>query len=230
MTRNRIVHRIRRPPAESVAALKAFGVSTVHEASGRLGLLQPEIRPIAIGQRACGTAITVLTDAGDNLMVHAAIELAMPGDILVLATRDASTHGAVGELLVTQARAHGIAGMVLDCGVRDVAAIREMGFPVWSRAISPAGTTKERPGSVNVPIQCGGAAVNPGDVVVADDDGVTIVARDRIDAVIDAARQRDENETVLRRRYGSGEISLDVHRLREVIANLSIEELDEEPE
>jgi len=219
---DQIVRAIVRPSREAVAELAVFGVATLHEASGRTGLLHHAMRPLVRGQRLCGPAITVLTDAGDNLMLHAAVEVARAGDVIVLATRTPSTHGAVGELLATQARAHGVAGMVLDSGVRDTAAIIEMGFPIWSRAVSVAGTTKERSGSVNVAVLCGGAEVHPGDVVVADDDGVMVVRADEIGVVIEGARRREASESVLRGRYAAGELSLDVHGLRDVVRRLGV--------
>ena len=224
MSDDRIVRTIHRPPAELVAELAEFGVATLHEAIGRVGLLHHTLRPLARGQRLCGPAVTVLTDAGDNLMLHAAVGVAQPGDVIVLATRTPSTHGAVGELLATQARAQGVAGMVLDSGVRDTAAIIEMGFPIWSRAISVDGTTKERSGSVNVPVVCGGTGVQPGDLVVADDDGVMVVRPSELRAVIDGARRREASEDVLRERYAAGERSLDIHGLRDVIHGLGVSE------
>jgi 4-hydroxy-4-methyl-2-oxoglutarate aldolase len=219
-----VIRDIQRPTPQVVEALGAFGVATIHEAYGRLGLMDPAIRPIRDGLRLCGPAVTSLNQPGDNLMVHAAIDVCRPGDVLVVTTTEPSTHGMVGELLATQARARGLGGMVLDTGVRDVAALQEMGFPVWSRAISALGTTKEKAGWVNVPVLCAGVTVNPGDIVVADDDGVVVVAAADAARVAEAAAAREARESVLRERYAGGESSLDVGGLRKVLARLGVED------
>lgn len=220
----RVIRSIARPDPALVQELAAFAVATVHEANDRRDLLAHEIRPLGLGQRLCGPALTVLTTAADNLMVHAAVDAAQPGDVLVLASTSPTTHGMVGELLVTQAIAHGITGMILDSGVRDTAVIRDLGFPVWSRAVSAAGTSKTNPGWVNIPVVCGGVTIRPGDVVVADDDGVAIVPADRLTTVIEIARRREAAELRLRERYAAGESSLDVHGLRAVIADLGVKD------
>jgi 4-hydroxy-4-methyl-2-oxoglutarate aldolase len=217
-----IVRDITRPPRELLAELAGFGVATVHEAYGRRGLLATEIRPVLAGRRICGPAVTSLNTAGDNLMVHAAVELCRPGDVLVVATTSPSAHGMVGDLLCTQARARGIVGMVIDAGVRDVAGLREMGFPVWSRHIHAQGATKEHGGSVNLPVVCAGRTVAPGDAVVADDDGVVVVAAADVAAVVAAAAARESRETLLRERYAAGESSLDVNSLRPVLDRLGM--------
>lgn len=225
MTDPRVVSQIRRPSREAVESLARFGVATIHEAYGQRGLMHPVIRPIADGQRLCGPAVTSLNRAGDNLMVHAAVSVCRSGDVLVVATTERSTHGMVGELLATQSRARGVVGMVLDTGVRDIAELRAMAFPVWARAISAAGTQKTSAGWVNVPVDCAGVTVNPGDVVVADDDGVVVVAIADVEAVADAAATRERREMDLRERYAQGESSLDVNGLRAVLAELGIEYL-----
>lgn len=218
----RIVRSFERPPAELIEALSAFGVATVHEAAGQRGLMRPEVGAVTGGARICGPAVTSLNHAGDNLMLHAAIETCRPGDVLVVATTSPSTDAMLGELIATQCRARGIAGMVLDAGVRDVAAIRAMRFPAWACAVSAAGTSKSRPGWVNVPVTCGGALVRPGDVVIADDDGVVIVEREALGDVVAAAAAREEREAVARERYQKGELSLDVLALREILARLGV--------
>jgi len=226
VTDSRVVRNIRRPSAELLAELSGYGVATVHEAYGRRGLLAPEIRPVLAGRRVCGPAVTSLNAAGDNLMVHAAVELCRPGDVLVIATTGPSAHGMVGDLLCTQARARGIVAMVIDSGVRDVADLREMGFPVWSRAITAQGTTKEHGGAVNVPVVCAGQTVGPGDAVVADDDGVVVVAAADVADVVAAAAAREAREVLLRKRYAAGESSLDVNSLRPVLDRLGVRYLD----
>ena len=222
MTDSRVVRDIRRPSPELLAELAGYGVATVHEAYGRRGLLAPEIRPVLTGRRVCGPAVTSLNTAGDNLMVHAAVELCRPGDVLVIATTAPSAHGMVGDLLCTQARAKGIVALVIDSGVRDVAELREMGFPVWSRFVTAQGTTKEHGGAVNLPVVCAGQTVGPGDAIVADDDGVVVVAAGDVAAVVAAAAAREAREILLRKRYAAGESSLDVNSLRPVLDGLGV--------
>lgn len=222
MTGHRVVRGIVRPAADAVAALAASGVSTVHEAQGRRGALAPALRPIQEGARIAGPAVTVLCQAGDNLMLHAAVEVCRPGDLLVVVTASPSTDGMLGELLATSLSAHGVVGVVIDAGVRDVAALRAMGFPVWARAISPHGTVKASPGSVNVPVVCAGQFVSPGDVVVADDDGVVVVPRDDTADVVAAARAREAAETVKRERLAAGELGVDMYNLRPLLADLGV--------
>jgi len=204
-------------------ALSAFDVATVHEAYGRRGLMDPAIRPIADGLTLCGPAVTSLNAPGDNLMVHAALDVCRPGDVLVVSTTEPSIHGMVGELVATQARARGIVGIVLDAGVRDVAELRAMGFPAWARTISALGTAKSAPGWVNVPVRCGGLTVTPGDAVLAGYDGVVVVARDDLGSVLLAAAARTAREEGLRERYAGGESSMDVNDLRSILERLGVE-------
>jgi 4-hydroxy-4-methyl-2-oxoglutarate aldolase len=196
------------------AALAAEGVATVHEAYRQQGLMEPVIRPIVPGRQICGPAVTALNHAGDNLMVHAALEVCQPGDVLVITTKTPCTDGMIGELLACSARARGVAAMILDTGARDVALLQEIGLPVWSRAVSAAGTAKATPGWVNVPVVCGGVTVRPGDLVVADDDGVVVVAHERADEVLQAARARTAKEAAIRPKLEAGELSLDIYGFR----------------
>lgn len=221
-----IVRTIDRPDAELVRRLGEAGVATVHEALGRTGLMRPYLRPIYLGARLSGPAVTVSCHPGDNLMIHAAIEVCRPGDVLVVAPKAASDDGMFGELLATSCRAHGIAGLVIDAGVRDLADITEMQFPVWAKAISAQGTAKATAGSVNVEIVCAGAAVHPGDVIVADADGVVVVPQN---GAADAARLSEERiakEKRSRERLRSGELGLDMYELRAKLTELGVEYVD----
>jgi 4-hydroxy-4-methyl-2-oxoglutarate aldolase len=213
----RIVRTIARASPDVIAALGKHGVATVHEAQGRSGLLRPYMRPLFPAARLAASAVTVLCHAGDNLMIHAAIEICQPGDALVVATTSESTDGMFGELLATSCRARGIAGLVIDAGVRDVTDIIAMQFPVWTKAISAQGTVKASPGSINVDIFCAGALVQAGDVVVGDEDGVVIVRRERAAEVLSLGVARLEKEAETRQRLAKGELGVDIYGLRGII-------------
>jgi 4-hydroxy-4-methyl-2-oxoglutarate aldolase len=217
-----IVRTITRADPADIHRLGAAGVATVHEAQGRSGLLRPYLRPIHPAARVTGSAVPVLCGPGDNLMIHAAIAVVQPGDVLVVATTSESTDGMFGELLAESCLAHGVAGLVIDAGVRDTVEITALGFPVWSKAISAQGTSKAIAGSVNVPIVCAGTSVSPGDVVVGDADGVVIVPRETAASVAAAAEQRLEKEQRTRARLKAGELGLDIYGLRDVLAQRGV--------
>ena len=222
-----IVRRIRRAEAGDIRTLGGLGVATVHEAQGRTGLMRPYMRPIYPSAKIGGTALTISCHPGDNLMLHAAIDVCQPGDVLVVTTTSESTDGMFGELLGESAKAHGIVGLIIDAGVRDVADLTTIEFPVWSKAISAQGTVKNTPGSVNVPVVCAGAIVHPGDVIVADVDGVVVVPRSAASEVARLASDRLAKEQKTRERLRSGELGLDFYGLRAKLAEMGVQYVDE---
>lgn len=226
--KHRIVKNIRRADAEAIRTLGEQGVATIHEAQGRTGLMRPCLRPIYPAARVAGSAVTVSCQPGDNLMIHAAVEVCRPGDVLVVVTTSESTDGMFGELLATSCQAHGIAGLVIDAGVRDVADLTAMGFPVWAKAISAQGTVKATPGSVNIDVVCAGAIVRPGDVVVGDIDGVVIVKRELAAEAAQLGRKRIEKEQQSRERLKAGELGVDFYGLRARLKELGVEYIEEE--
>lgn len=221
-----VVRNIDRAERAAVADLARFGVATIHEAQGRTGLMRPFMRPIYPGAQACGTAVTVLAHPGDNWMLHVAAEMIAPGDVVVVALSADNTDGMFGELLATSYRALGAKGLVIEAGCRDVRALHEMGFPVWSRAVSAKGTVKAAIGSVNIPVVCGGALVHPGDIVAADDDGVVIVPRADAARVAGAAAVREQKEDGTRRRLAAKELGLDVYGMRDALAKAGLRYVD----
>jgi len=219
---NFVVRHIERSDPDVIIGLGLAGVATVHEAAGRTGLLPPRIRPIQIGQTIAGPAVTASCPPGDNMMIHAAVEVTEPGDVLVVALHTASTDGMFGELLATSLLARGCVGLVIDAGVRDTRELREMGFPVWSRSVHAQGTVKETAGSVNRPVRFDGQTVDPGDIVVADDDGVVVVARGDAMSVLEASRERIAREEMVRQRLREGELGLDLYGLRDHLETLGV--------
>ncbi len=226
MYRNVVVRSVRRVDPDIVTALGAAGTATVHEAIDRRGFVGADIRPIQQGVRLAGSAITVSSHPGDNLMIHAAVEVCAEGDILVVTNTAPSTHGMVGELLACSLMARGVGGLVIDAGVRDTLELRALGFPVWSRHVSCQGTVKASPGSVNVPVVLGGVVVAPGDVVCADDDGVVVVPGDEAGTALERATARIAKEDDTRTRLRAGLLGLDLYGLRATLAELGVEYVD----
>jgi len=220
------IKNIQRADAASIETLARLGVATVHEAQGRLGLMHPEMRPVWRGARIAGSAVTVFAHPGDNWMIHVAVEVVKPGDVLVVACSSENRDGAFGELLATSLKAHGVVGVVLDVGCRDAAELTEMKFPVWSRAISAKGTVKETVGSVNVPVVCAGVHLVPGDVVVADDDGVVVVPRAKASAVAKAGVAREEKEAANRKQLVAGALGIDLYGMRKPLADKGLRTIE----
>jgi len=221
------VRNIQRAPADAVALLAKFGVATIHEAMGRVGLLAPYMRSIYPGARVCGPAITVLGHPGDNWMLHVAAEFLRKGDVVVMGLSSANADGMFGDLLATSFRARGALGLVIDASVRDTAELREMKFPVWSKTVNAKGTIKATVGSVNTPILCAEALVNPGDVIVGDDDGLVVVPAAKAAEVAQAAQAREQKETATRARLAAGELGLDIYDMRAKLAAAGLEYYDQ---
>jgi 4-hydroxy-4-methyl-2-oxoglutarate aldolase len=223
----KVVRRIPRPDPEVIRVLHDLGVATVHEAQGRTGLMKPYMRPIYPQAKVAGPAVTISSHPGDNLMIHAAVEVCQPGDVLVVTCTSDSTDGMFGELLATSLIAHGVRGLIIDAGVRDVGELTAMDFPVWAKAIHAQGTVKNTGGSVNIPVICAGAAIRPGDVVIGDVDGVVVVPREKAEQVAKAGQARLAKEEKNRERLRAGELGVDFYGLRAKLKELGVEYVDQ---
>ena len=210
-------------PTETVTRYEKLSVATVHEAQGRVGLLSPEIRPVKAGLKLVGRAVTVFATPGDNVMIHVAMEQCEPGDVMVVAVNSRSECGYFGDLLATLMQARGIAGLVIDSGVRDLADLRQMGIPVFSRCISAQGTVKETLGDVNVPVVCGGQVINPSDLIIGDDDGVVVVRRHELDSVAQKSEAREDKEATIRAKYRDGTLGLDMNNMRQRLLDMGLQ-------
>lgn len=226
MNKHIIKRSIERADADVISRLGEMGTATVHEAIGRVGYVGPHLRPIQHDTKIAGSAVTVLSHPGDNMLIHAAVEMCGAGDILVVTNTAPSTHGMFGDLLATSLMARGVRGLVIDAGVRDTADLREMGFPVWAQHVSCQGTVKNTPGSVNVPVILGGVTVQPGDVICADDDGVVVVERADAAWALEQSDARLAKEAVMRDRLAAGELGVDIYGLRQRLIDLGVEYVD----
>jgi 4-hydroxy-4-methyl-2-oxoglutarate aldolase len=225
---NIAIRNINRADPKSLAELGKYSVATLHEAMGRVGLLAPYMRPIYPGARVCGTAVTIFAHPGDNWMLHVAAEMLRPGDVAVLGTSSDNADGMFGDLLATSYRARGGLGLIIDAACRDTAELREMRFPVWSKAVNAKGTVKATVGSVNTPIVCAGALIHPGDVIVGDDDGVVVIPRLKAEEVAAAAGARERKEAATRQRLAAGELGLDVYGMRDTLAKAGLQYFDDD--